>query len=566
MNNQKNLYLRAALACFIATTTTNLFCNSEFAIRATTSNQCAGMGPFEMHGKRGQPRDTTLAQVRENVVPATAITKHATDQEIAEYCSAHGLKNSRTEAIKHATQRDKKHGSTLSQDLPQELQAELFGPIAAQLKADKQNVKDLAAYYANNANESKFYSLRYGVTAFLKPDKAARDNDIQLPILDSFVQLEGNNPTEIKRNLMHQVMTPDFLQNCTTMQKPEATWKRYLPTVVSNALKTKADDQINKENAAKNKTEATLYKAVMEKDPALAPFTTPFGQQVRIFQYWCNELENALRVASKEDINEIKKHAKKTIGCPELKANILRQQALNQKSSIIAIQEANETIIRGVTRNNDFVMPQGQFLKQNDTVIVLDPKVYSDFKAVAYPDYARFSRGALNGVVTRHTASGNLVHAVCCHASSSDPKDANEVLKAAKNRHKELEQAYGEKIYLVVLGDQNVKNKDKKDYEKEHRDAVAANGFVMTSDKVITNVKTRLITAQPSKAEEKVISSGDHVYGLAEQVNTIRDIQVGFSQGYLPETTPLPNTELEDPYKWELSDHKTRTVEITFKR
>lgn len=489
--------------------------------------------PFEFAGDYGPEINPTREKVFEWVVSKEALAKNLSDSEIRKVmdesdATEQAITDYRNSLILQAIEEEKAYGPTLSDLITPEL---IEGLKNKQIELQKigftgSDLEKILHFIEFYKDQKIFRFLRNNPPELLSLDKALRDQAAKegkafdLPILGSTKSLEGENSTELKKNLIDAV----FKKETFALTKPE-------PYI----------------NQALSKLDKDYLKQFLRKgnNQDLEVFSSPAGQ---VFFYWMYQALNLHLISINSEIidsvNQVKELFAKSLGNLEARADALKEKLLASGSGVLFTQEADALVTKILTHEGVF-LPIDLQNPMDGTLVFLRSDLWEpDYEIISFEGYEGFKGGRINAILAKRKDSHQPFLLASSHGHSTKPEDARLQMTLIMEKFWQLSDG---SLQLLVGIDANTKTEGDVKLFQEHLDTL---GLVSTRAGP-TTVKRRMVTPQHSKAGRYAIDEEDYLITLKPESGgqlQFSHITVGFKEEKADLNTPLPN--LDNP-----SDH-----------
>lgn len=460
--------------------------------------------PFEFQGDYGPEINPTREKVFELVVAKEALSRSIENPLDKE--------------------KDRQHGPTLSELIPDELVNELIAK-QQELNNEKFSLDDLERilnFIDNYANQKVFYFFRNHPPELLSLDKILRDQasreglTFDLPILSSTQALEGQSSQELKINLLHKLFSIKTLD----LTKPSSVLQKSI-------------EEMNPKDL-----EPLFEKGTSPKD--LEVFYSPAGQ---LFFYWLYQSLN-LHLISKdpaniEQINTVKAIFASTLGNPQARADAFKEKLITTNSSIVFTQECDRFVPQALSENSFFHSVDKQNPQDGTYVFLRNDEWEPDYEVIPLNEYEGFAKGRLNVILATYKANQAKFLLASAHGNSTKPEDGRLQISLIMQKFQHLLSLYPG-LQVIIGIDANTKSDEDVAALRNHLDDL---GLIATSVGP-TTIKQRMVTAQHSKAGRFAVDEEDYLITLKPENGgafLLTDATVGFNQEHLETTQTLPN-------------------------
>ncbi len=531
MNNQKNLYLRAALACLSATGLS--YANPSQKTTMVGQNVAGGATPFLEFDIKTANEDLNAyrTETTEYLAPCVNQLKYMSDENMEK---KFGTKD-RKEAEQLAAKQDANRGSSIRYVFPKSLWSPLVDLVretSGNEEAERVDQLFNDIHYTDFGDE-KAYSTFCLTSGFLGTEKMLLDAEkkdgikVQLHSLDNpSLLLEGPTREQAKLSIFKDVLSKKAL-------------------AVANA-----DPKEIQKNLCRIKKEA--LPTAFTKHPEVFKHFTSSGLGYN-FLYAAQQATLIHMVATNErtleEFNTYKDMWNKSEGDLERKMNGLLNPVLAKNPTVYCTQEASPEYLEKVTRSDRF-LPIDKQPTGDGSHIFLAKKNFADYKVIPLCNYKKYT--AANVVLveaTRHNQNASAPIELYCsfHASSRNAQDRLDIMQALAEKVNDLHQKTGRAIVLRVQGDANTDSADKvKAFLKDCSELGFVEGCQALNQKPVATVaKMRIFSSQKEKEFKPDRNRKDFAFYLAVGLDVQQKTQfVTVKTGFEPydATRNLPDS------------------------
>lgn len=478
-----------------------------------------------------KPLDDYRKGVAEDLAPETARLRTMSDEEILK---TYGTK-SRKDAEKIAANNDLTRGPSIRAVLPKSMRLPIVEHVrrtSGQVEADKVNQIFDAIHYTNFGDEKAFSTFCL-TSGFLGAEKnlmdAEKKHGIQfnVPTLDNpSVLVEGPTREEAKLAVFKAILSRQAIA-ATDTKEIEKNVSRIQETKVPAAFKN--------------------YPAIYQYFQSPAGYNFLYGAQQATLEHTLFAQDSALK-----EFNHYKQVWKNSAGDLDRKNKGLLDPVLQTHPDVYCTQEASTEYIDKVEKTDKFLSVKKQ-PTGDGSHIFLNKNNFNGYQVIPLDNYKKYNE-----------ANALLVHAHrigvrpyqgpielfgTFHASSRNPQDRLDAMKAFAEKAREINAKTGRVVVLRLQGDANTDSQEKVTAFIKH---CSEHGFKETSqalgqDLVATVAKMRVFSSQKEKEFKPDRNTKDFnlylVIGAddADVTKATSDL-TGFQQPYDPNRN-LPDAE-----------------------
>lgn len=477
--------------------------------------------PFEFDGNYGPTINPIREKVFKAVVSKEALAKAMSDDEIKKS----GL--SKKELVALGTKKDKEHGPTLAQVIPQQLMEYIIRKLKTLKKSSEKDVDAITTFIKMHANQKIFYFLRNNPPRLLILDQALKDDaetnekPFTMPILSSSQPLIGRTNKELKEHLVDAVFTDEVLQLAEKQfAEKEARLKKSIDELPADFL--------------------TTYLETAQNNNELHIFYSPAGQA---FLYWLYQALNLDLVFADDpsvinQVNNVKESFTATLGDPKRRASLFKEKIIAAQTKVLFTQECDKSVLKSLTINNLFLSIKDQNFKDGTVVLLKSDFWQPDYELIPFEDYDGYKKGELTAILATAKTTQQKFLLAACHGSSTRPEDGRLQIRKIVEKVDQLINEHSEPIYLIIGIDANTKTRQDVNDLKQLLDSL---GLIATHVGP-TTIKRRMVTVQHAKAGKFAVDEEDYIIVKKDQLS-LHNATINFTQSSADPNIALPNME-----------------------